>query len=313
MKKNRITIGSRASALALWQTEFVMSELKKSHPGLEIEIKKIKTTGDKILDVALAKIGDKGLFVKEIEESLLRGEVDLAVHSMKDVPTNLPSGLCISAILEREDNHDVFISDSYDKLDELPRGASIGTSSLRRIAQLMCVRPDLNFTDLRGNLQTRLKKMGELKLDGIILAAAGVKRLGYQDKIRQVIPYDLILPAVGQGSIGIEIKSDDPKTKKLIAPLNHENSHWAILSERALLRRLEGGCQVPIGSWGRMENGELVLSGIIASLDGRKLYRASSRGGQKDAEKIGIKVAEDLLSQGGDKILEEMYRLGIRK
>ncbi|MDD5774194.1 MAG: hydroxymethylbilane synthase [bacterium] len=309
----KIVIGSRGSALALWQTEFVMSELKASNPGIEIDIKKIKTTGDKILDVALAKIGDKGLFVKEIEESLVRGEIDLAVHSMKDVPTNLPEGLCISAILEREDNHDVFISDSYRKMDELPQGASIGTSSLRRIAQLMCIRPDLKFKDLRGNLQTRLKKMSELKLDGIILAAAGVKRLGYHEKIRQFIPYDLILPAVGQGSIGIEIKSNNDKIKKIIAPLNHEGSYWAILSERALLRRLEGGCQVPIGSWGRVEKGKLVLNGVIASLDGRQLYKAGSQGEIKDAEKIGIRVAEDLLAQGGDKILKEIYELGIRK
>ncbi|MFH1287302.1 MAG: hydroxymethylbilane synthase [bacterium] len=308
MTNNKIIIGTRSSALALWQTEFVVSEIRASNPAIEIEIKKIKTTGDKILDVPLAKVGDKGLFVKEIEESLLRGEIDLAVHSMKDVPTNLPSGLCIGAILKREDNRDVFISDSFKKIDELPLNASIGTSSLRRIAQLRSFRPDLEFKDLRGNIQTRLKKMKELNLDGIILAAAGVKRLGYKDNICQYISYDLILPSVGQGSIGIEIKSSDDKVRKLIAPLNHDESYWVILGERALLRRLEGGCQVPIGSWGRVEKGRLVLDGVIASLDGKKMYKAGLRGEVKDAENIGVKLAEDLLARGGDKILREIYR-----
>ncbi|MEW6087427.1 MAG: hydroxymethylbilane synthase [bacterium] len=308
MSKKKIIIGSRGSRLALWQTEFVISKIGADSPDIEIEIKKIKTTGDKILDVALAKVGDKGLFVKEIEEALLRKEIDLAVHSMKDVPTNLPPGLCIGVILQREDNHDVFISDSYNKIEELPLNGSIGTSSLRRIAQLMSVRPDLKFKDLRGNIQTRLKKMKELNLDGIILAAAGVKRLGYHESIRQVIPYDLILPAVGQGSIGIEIRSDDVKIKKIIGGLNHEESYWSIMAERAMLRRLEGGCQVPIGSWGRIEKGRLVLNGVIASLDGKRLYKAGLDSEIKDAEKTGIKLAENLLSQGGDKILEEIYR-----
>lgn len=307
MKNNKITIGTRGSALALWQTEFVASEIKASDPCVEVEIKKIKTTGDKILDVPLAKVGGKGLFVKEIEESLLRGDVDLAVHSMKDVPTSLPSGLCIGAILKREDNRDVFISDSFGRIDELPPCASIGTSSLRRTSQLMSFRPDLKFRDLRGNIQTRLKKMRELNLDGIILAAAGVKRLGYQDSIRQYIPYELLLPAVGQGAIGVEIRISDDRIKKLVTRLSHSESCWAILAERAMMRRLEGGCQVPIGASGRVEAGMLVLDGIIVSLDGKKLFRASLHGEMKDAENIGIRLAENLLAQGGDKILQEIY------
>lgn len=307
MENNKIIIGTRGSALALWQTEFVASEIMALDPCVEIEIKKIKTTGDKILDVPLAKVGGKGLFVKEIEESLLRGDVDLAVHSMKDVPTNLPSGLCIGAVLKREDNRDVFISDSFERIDELPPCASIGTSSLRRTSQLMSFRPDLKFRDLRGNIQTRLKKMRELNLDGIILAAAGVKRLGYQGSIRQYIPYDLILPAVGQGAIGVEIRISDDKVKKLVARLSHGESCWAILAERAMMRRLEGGCQVPIGAAGRVDGGRLVLDGVIASLDGKKLFKASLQGEIRNAENVGMRLAGNLLAQGGGRILQEIY------
>lgn len=313
MKSNKIIIGTRGSTLALWQTEFVVSEIRVLNPDIEIEIRKIKTIGDKILDVPLAKVGGKGLFVKEIEESLLRGDIDLAVHSMKDVPTNLPSGLCIGAILKREDSRDVFISDSFGRIDELPPGASIGTSSLRRIAQLMSLRPDLKFKDLRGNIQTRLKKMRELNLDGIILAAAGVKRLGYQDSIRQYVPHDLMLPAVGQGAIGVEIRISDDRVKRLVSQLSHGESCWAILAERAMLRRLEGGCQVPIGAFGRVEKSRggvtppLQLDGIIASLDGKELFRASLQGEINDAENIGVRLAENLLAQGGNRILREIY------
>lgn len=308
MKKNKIVIGTRSSLLALWQTEHVASQIKKLYPDIEIQTKKIKTTGDKILDVALAKIGDKGLFVKEIEEALLKNEIDLAVHSMKDVPTKLPDGLLLAAILKREDARDVFISSASKNLESLPKGAVIGTSSLRRISQLLFLRPDLKMKDLRGNVQTRLRKMEELGLAGTILAAAGVKRLGFENRITEYIPFDLLLPAVGQGSIGIEIRKEDKDLIEITDKLNHKESYIAILSERAFLRRLEGGCQVPMGALGTIKNEKLILEAFIASLDGKILYRDKIEGKIGEAESIGIKLAEILLSRGGDKILKEIYR-----
>lgn len=314
MSVNKIIIGSRGSQLALWQTNFVADLICKLNPCLtEIEIKKIKTSGDKILDVPLAKIGDKGLFVKELETALINGEIDFAVHSMKDVPTELPEELSIGVVLEREDQRDVLISKNKIALKDLPKGAKIGTSSLRRRAQLMHIRPDFEVFDLRGNLDTRLRKLDSGELDGIILAAAGILRLGWGDRITERISTDICLPAVGQGAIGIEIRKNDDKTKQLIAGLNHRETELCVFAERALLRTLEGGCQVPIGTYSKIENESLELKAVVGSLDGKELIKDSVTGvafGPEEAEKLGIELADKLLANGGDKILKEIRSLG---
>ncbi|MBC9783171.1 hydroxymethylbilane synthase [Heliobacterium chlorum] len=297
-----VVIGTRDSALALWQTNWVMARLKELFPEQAFEVKAIKTKGDKILDVALAKIGDKGLFTKELEVSMLEGEIDMAVHSLKDLPTVLPEGLTIGAMCVREDCRDILIS-RHGGLDALPQGARVGTASLRRKAQIWQVRPDLELLDIRGNLQTRLRKMEEQNLDGLILAAAGVIRLGWAEKISQYIPVDMCLPAVGQGSIGIEIREGDDEIAKIVGALNHHETSVSIRAERALMRTLEGGCQVPIGSLGRLQEGRLVLDGIVASLDGKHVARGREEGDPSQPEEVGIRLAEQLLQQGAREIL----------
>lgn len=299
-----IRIGTRDSQLALWQAEWVKARLSTIYPELEFVLLPMKTKGDKILDVPLAKIGDKGLFTKELELGLLSREIDLAVHSLKDLPTLLPSGLDIAAFCEREEPRDVFLSKDGTRLSELPPGSIIGTSSLRRKAQLQNFRPDLVFADLRGNLQTRWRKLEESEMAGIVLAAAGVKRLGWEERITEIISEDLMLSAVGQGSIAIEISSEREDIRQLLHEINHPTTERAVLAERALLRRLEGGCQIPIGALGTVEAGQVTLKGIVASLDGQRIIKAEAVGG--DPENLGNFVAEKLIAQGALEILEEI-------
>jgi hydroxymethylbilane synthase len=311
--KNRVVIGTRGSKLALWQAEWVKSELQRMNPGLEVELNKIKTTGDKILDVPLAKVGGKGLFVKEIEEALLRGEADLAVHSMKDVPTEFPEGLHLAVICEREDPRDAFISRiengqfAIGGFKDLPRGASVGTSSLRRSCQLLNVRPDLRIMQLRGNLDTRLRKLDEKEFDAIILAAAGVKRLGWAKRITEVLAPEISLPAIGQGAIGVECRTGDSFINKLISPLNHPETSVCVRAERACLKRLEGGCQVPIAAHARLDGGKIVIDGLVGSVSGDRLVRSHFEGRSEEYESLGKTLAESLLSKGADKILTEVY------
>ena len=302
-----IRLGSRGSKLALWQAEHVRAEVER-RTGRSVEIVKIKTTGDMILDVPLAKVGGKGLFVKEIEEALLSGRIDLAVHSMKDVPTDLPEGLEISCITRREDPRDAFLSVKYTRFEDLPRGAQVGTSSLRRQTQILGLRPDLSIGQLRGNLDTRIRKMEEGRYDAIILAAAGLRRLGWEGKIRQHLPVALSIPAIGQGALGIEIRSGDARTREAVAFLDDPDTSLAVRAERGFLKRLEGGCQVPIAAHGT-RNGEAVdLAGLIGRPDGTRILRGKRSGPVSDPEAIGIALAEDLLSRGGREILDEVYR-----
>jgi hydroxymethylbilane synthase len=335
--KKKVVIGTRGSKLALWQAEWVKSALLKLNPGLTIELNKIKTTGDKILDVPLAKVGGKGLFVKEIEEALLNGEADLAVHSMKDVPTDFPNGLHLSVICKREDPRDAFIAPMQNgkfkiqNFKSLPNGATVGTSSLRRACQLLNIRPDLKIEQLRGNLDTRLRKLNEGQFDAIILAAAGVKRLGWAERITETIEPEVSLPAIGQGAIGIECRVDDDFINNLIAPLNHTETSICVRGERACLKKLEGGCQVPIAAHARLishkpsavssqEDAErrtlnaerLVMDGLVGSVSGDKIIKSHIEGNPKDAESLGIKLAEDLLSKGAKAILDEVYGKNIR-
>ncbi len=298
-----IVIGSRDSALAMWQARWVAGELRRAYPDNNIRIKGMKTKGDHILDVALAKIGDKGLFTKELEIALLEGTIDLAVHSMKDLPTRLPEGLVIGAICPREQPADVLVSRNGNTLETLPRGARVGTSSLRRRAQLLHYRPDLQLVDIRGNLTTRLRKLEELDLDAIVLAYAGIKRMGYEELITQVIPGEICLPAVGQGSLGIEIRDRDSETRRLVAVLDHAPSRAAIEAERAFMKRLEGGCQVPIGALGQVDGETLRLEGIVADLDGTSTVRDSLSGPASEAAALGKKLAEKLLDMGAGDIL----------
>jgi len=313
VKRDKIFIGTRGSKLALWQAEFIKSELNRLYPGQEIELIKIKTTGDKILDVPLALVGGKGLFVKEIEEALLRHEVDIAVHSMKDVPTDFPEGLHLAVICEREDPRDAFISQIQNfefkilNFKNLPAGAKVGTSSLRRSCQLLNIRPDLKIMQLRGNLDTRLRKLDEGQFDAIILAAAGVKRLGWGERITEILAPETSLPAIGQGAVGIECRIDDQFINGLIAPLNHYETEVCVRGERACLRRLEGGCQVPIAAHARLVNGKLLMDGLVGSVSGDRIVRSRSIGQPEDAKALGTELADDLLSKGADKILAEVY------
>jgi len=299
-----IKIGTRGSKLALQQSAWVRKRIAERHPGLSIEVVRIKTTGDKITDVPLAQVGGKGLFVKEIEEALLRGDIDLAVHSMKDVPTDLPSGLHLGAITEREDPRDVLISREGQRLKQLPVGARIGTSSLRRKAQLLAINPQWEIIPLRGNLDTRIRRLETAGLDAVIVAAAGVRRMGLEQKVTEPLPFTTMLPAVGQGALGIECR-EEGGINELIAFLRHAESTMAVQGERAFLRRLEGGCQVPIAAYGKVERGRLLLRGLVARLDGSQLFRAEAQG--DDPESVGKQVAEDLLVQGAEEVLQEIY------
>jgi len=302
-----LVIGTRRSKLALWQAEWVHARLRELEPELAVSLKRIKTTGDKILDTPLASIGGKGLFVKEIEEALLRGEIDLAVHSMKDVPTRLPAGLEILAIPEREDPRDVLITRNKVSLARLVPGSRIGTSSLRRQAQLLHYRPDLSIQILRGNLDTRLRKLEAGEYDGIILAAAGIKRLGWSDRVTEYLSPDVCLPAIGQGALALEGRTDDGFVREVVARLDHHPTRIAVTAERAFLERLEGGCQVPIAAHAAITNGTLTLSALIAGVDGRRLVRDSLQGPMRDAHRLGVELAERLLARGGDEILKEIY------
>lgn len=306
--KKKVIIGSRGSALALWQTNYVASLLGERF-GVETEIVKIKTTGDKILDSALSAIGSKGLFVKEIEIALQKGEIDMAVHSAKDVPTEIPEGLVIAAFLEREDPRDALISRNGNYLTNLPSNSVVATSSLRRRAQLLHFRSDLRLTDVRGNVDTRLRKMNEGQFDAIILAKAGLKRLGRESDITEVISTDHLLPAVGQGSIAIECRGDDGVIRQMVESLAHFNTMAAVRAERALMRALEGGCQVPIGALGKVVDGKLRLEALVASVDGREYVRDTFEGGVDEPEEVGIELAQKLLGQGADSILAEIRSL----
>lgn len=311
-KKQQIKVGTRKSALAMWQTEHIIELLKEKNKDLEFIVVPIRTKGDKILDVPLAKIGDKGLFTKELEVALLNGEIDFAVHSVKDMPTNLPEGLKLGAMTKRHNPQDAFVADNDVKFTDLPKGATIGTSSLRRRAQLLKYRPDLNLVDIRGNLQTRLKRMKEQNLDGIILAAAGLERLGMEEHIKDYLDFSICLPAVGQGSLAVEIRENDPFIETLVRSVNDEETETAIRAERALLRTFEGGCQIPIGAQGRIEKGTLILEALVASLDGKTLIRDSFAGDINSPEEVGIELASVLRVAGAGKILEEI-RLGEAK
>jgi len=291
----------------MWQAEFVRRQVE-ARTGRPVEIRRIRTTGDVILDVPLAKVGGKGLFTKEIEEALLAGAADMAVHSMKDVPTDLPPGLEIAAITRREDPRDAFLSRRAARLADLPPGARVGTSSLRRQTQLLAIRPDLVVVPLRGNLDTRIRKLDEGLLDAIVLASAGLRRLGWADRITELVPTSVFLPAIGQGALGIEIRSDDAGTREAVAFLDDPATSAAVRAERAFLRRLEGGCQVPIGALGRVEGGRILLEGMVGRPDGSRIVRGSAEGPMEDPEGVGRRLAEDLLGRGADAILAEVYR-----
>jgi hydroxymethylbilane synthase len=316
MNIREIRIGSRGSDLALWQARWVHSRLKMHYIGLTVNIVTIKTTGDKVLDAPLAKIGDKGLFTKEIENALLEREIDLAVHSLKDLPTALPEGLAIGAITEREDARDVFIphpKNTVQTLLDQPEAAQIATGSLRRKCQLLALRPDLNVVDIRGNLSTRVAKLDGSDWAGMILAHAGIMRLGWESLVGEILDPLVMLPAVGQGALGVEIRADDHFIHGVVSVLHHEPTACAALAERALLRRLEGGCQIPIGTYGRMEGANepaLVLDAIVGSLDGRKVVKGSIRGNPPHAESLGTQLAETLLADGADEILREIRAAG---
>ncbi len=302
-----IRIGTRGSKLALWQANWVKERIERRFPSVKCQLVKIRTKGDKIRDVALAKVGGKGLFVKEIEDALLRRQIDLAVHSMKDVPTDLPDPLHIGAITEREDPRDVMISDRWNRFTELPEGATVGTSSLRRQAQLLHVRPDLKMEVLRGNLDTRIKKLKKEGLDAVIVAASGVIRLGEQHRISEYLDYDLTLPPMGQGTFGIECRKEDQEINEILKTLNDPGVSEAVRAERAFLGRLEGGCQVPIAVYGELQDGALRLRGLIASVDGKELIKDEISGNPGEPESLGRRLAEKLLQSGGGVILKKIY------
>lgn len=301
-------IGSRGSDLALWQTNFVKKKLEDAYPALSFEVKIITTTGDQMLDTALSKIGDKGLFTRQIENALLNGEIDLAVHSLKDLQTAQPVGLTIGAVLERETPNDVLLSSRYNSIDELPKGARVATGSLRRKSQLLHYRPDLSITEIRGNVPTRIRKLDESELDGMILAYAGVHRLGLDSRIRQVIPFGIMLPAVGQGAMAVEVRADDTKVREIASVLDDTETRNCVTAERAFLRRLEGGCQVPIGAMARVEGDRIYLEGVVGSLDGDKNLRERITGDTADADALGTGLAEQMLEKGAAEILEEGRR-----
>jgi hydroxymethylbilane synthase len=300
-------LGTRGSKLAVQQSEWFQSRLREVAPEVQVTLRKIQTSGDKILDVPLAKIGGKGLFVKEIEEALLSGDIDLAVHSMKDVPADLPPGLDILCVPPREDPRDALISRSGRAFKDLPQNARVGTSSLRRQSQLLHARPDLRIEMLRGNLDTRLRKLREGQFDAIVLAAAGLRRLSWGHEITEYLDPAISLPAIGQGALGIEGRRDDAFVGTLLSRLNDPGTRTTVSAERALLHRLQGGCQVPIAAYAVLSGGDLRLDGLIASVDGKTIIRDAIIGRSTDAQSLGVQLAERLLSRGGDRILREIY------
>ena len=303
-----VRIATRKSALALWQAEFVKAELLRHHPALQVELVPMSTQGDKILDTPLAKIGGKGLFVKELETAMLDGRADIAVHSIKDVPVAFPDGLVLQTICQREDPRDAFVSNQFQDLSQLPHGAVVGTSSLRRQCQLKALRPDLTVRDLRGNVNTRLAKLDNGEFAAIILASAGLIRLGFSARIASYLEPEQSLPANGQGAVGIECRSDDTAIQQLLAPLEHQPTRLCVLAERAMNRRLQGGCQVPIGAFATLNGDQLQLRGLVGSLDGSVIIRAEQTGNAELAEQIGLAVAEQLLAQGAGAILQQVYQ-----
>jgi hydroxymethylbilane synthase len=308
MMKSRITIGTRGSQLALWQANWVKSAIIKHYPSLTVTLEIIKTKGDKILDVPLAKVGGKGLFVKEIEAALLDGRIDLAVHSMKDMPAQIPEGLCIGAVPEREIPNDVLISYDGLPLALLPKGAKIGTSSLRRASQILNARPDLQILSLRGNLNTRINKLEANQFDAIVLAAAGVKRLLLEHKIAEYIDVNTLIPAVGQGALCIEVRDQDPDTNAIVKKLDHFETNRVSCCERAFLKRLEGGCQVPMAAYGTISNDTLTINGMVAEIDGSNVIKQTVSGPVSAAERIGTELAERLIDRGAGDILDKLIR-----
>lgn len=306
-ERSTLVLGTRGSKLAVHQSEWVQTRLRELAPHLNVTLRRIQTSGDKILDVPLAKIGGKGLFVKEIEEALLSGEIDLAVHSMKDVPTELPPGLDLLCIPTREDARDALISRERTRFKDLPHGAKVGTSSLRRQAQLLQARPDLSISTLRGNLDTRLKKLREGQFDAIVLAAAGLRRLGWETEITEYLSPEISLPAIGQGALGIEGRREDTFVRDVLNRLEHAPTRIMVMAERALLHRLQGGCQVPIAAHATLMGSEIVLEGLVASVDGKEVIRDRVKGTVDDPFSVGVQLAERLLARGGERILQAIY------
>ncbi|MFT2112191.1 hydroxymethylbilane synthase [Marinomonas sp. 2405UD68-3] len=304
--KEKIIIATRESQLALWQANNVKAQLETLYPDLDVKLLGMTTKGDQILDSPLSKIGGKGLFVKELEHALFENRADIAVHSMKDVPMDFPEGLGLAVICQRENPTDAFVSNTYANLDELPAGSIVGTSSLRRSCQLKRMRPDLQIKDLRGNVNTRLKKLDNNEYDAIILASAGLIRLEMQDRIRHCISEGISLPAGGQGAMGIECRIDDTRVKALLKPLNHLETHYCVTAERAVNKRLNGGCQAPIACFATLNGDTLHLRGLVGSLDGQSIITAESYGAKEGADDMGTKLAEELLSKGADKLLAEI-------
>jgi hydroxymethylbilane synthase len=304
---NIVRIATRKSALALWQAEYVKTQLEHFHPDLTVELVPMVTKGDIILDTPLAKVGGKGLFVKELEVAMLEGRADIAVHSMKDVPVEFPEGLGLEVICPREDPRDAFVSNHIQSFEDLPQGAIVGTSSLRRQCQIKALRPDLDIRDLRGNVNTRLRKLDEGEYDAIILAAAGLIRLEMPARIRQFIAPEVMLPANGQGAVGIECRTNDQRIKSLLAPLECQNTRYRVFAERAMNRALEGGCQVPIGSFAELTDDNLYLRGLVGAVDGSQIIRDEVSGHVSEAEALGLALANKLLAQGADAILKAVY------
>ncbi len=307
MSVDIVRIATRKSPLALWQAEFVKAQLEHFHPNIKVELVTMVTKGDKILDTPLAKVGGKGLFVKELETAMLEGRADIAVHSMKDVPVEFPEGLGLEVICEREDPRDAFVSNTFKSIDELPEGSVVGTSSLRRQCQIRAARPDLIIRDLRGNVGTRLGKLDAGEYDAIILAAAGLIRLEMNKRIASFIEPEQSLPAVGQGAVGIECREDDERIKALLAPLEHLETRQRVLAERAVNKRLEGGCQVPIGSYCVIEGNDFWLRALVGNPDGSVMLTEEARGSLQDAEQVAIEMADKLLNRGGREILQQVY------
>jgi len=302
-----VRIATRKSPLALWQAEFVRDSILALRPELKVELVKMVTKGDKILDTPLAKVGGKGLFVKELEVGMLQGDADIAVHSMKDVPVEFPEGLHLAVICEREDPRDAFVSNRYESIEDLPEGAKVGTSSLRRMCQIKNWRSDLEILDLRGNVNTRLRKLDDGEYDAIILACAGLKRLGFDDRIQSHLDPGFSLPAIGQGAVGIECRIDDDFINELIAPLNHPATRTRVLAERAMNLRLEGGCQVPIAGYAELDGETLLIRGLVGRPDGTEMIRGEIAGRADEAEYLGTALADDLLARGAGDILKEVY------
>ena len=307
MTTDTVRIATRKSPLALWQAEHVAAELQRHHPGLAVELVTMTTRGDKILDSPLAKVGGKGLFVKELEQGMLEDRADLAVHSMKDVPVEFPEGLHLAVVMRRAEHRDAFVSNHHARLAELPQGAVVGTCSLRRQCQLLAWRDDLQIRDLRGNVNSRLAKLDAGDFDAIILAGAGLQRLGFDERIRELLAPEQSLPAIGQGAIGIECRADDARINALLAPLADADTSIRIAAERALNARLMGGCQVPIAGYAELENGQIWMRGLVGSPDGREVIRGERRGPAGDAAILGTALAEELLERGAEGILREVY------